>query len=111
MSAPFAFSNPTGSTPVDALLFGTRWVADGGVAVTYSFPGLSSVWDVAAYGKPGEPYSGFARFGSAEQQAVNTAMLAWSSVANIGFLQTPDDSSGQGSIRFAYTSYGMDPTQ
>ena len=110
MSASVTYVLLTGDPETDALLFGTRWDSGSGVVLTYSFPGNLSQWD-AGYSTPGEPNQGFAPLAASEQQAVRSALQAWSSVANLSFSEVADDASGAGTLRFGYTTWGMGSNQ
>ncbi|MBI2771110.1 MAG: M10 family metallopeptidase C-terminal domain-containing protein [Burkholderiales bacterium] len=97
----------SGSTLVDALVYGTAWT--GGV-VTYSFPESNSLWSSASntgYGPSsgsGEPWTGyFSPLSSSDRGFFNTALQKWSAVANLQIGQVADSSTFVGDIRAAYT--------
>ena len=79
----------------------------GSYALTYSFPWLSSI-SLATfapdYGK-GEDKAA-TRFGlnSTQQQAFETALQSWASVANISFSEITETSTNVGEIRIAFSS-------
>jgi VCBS repeat-containing protein len=93
-------------TSVDALLFGTKW---GSNVLSFSFPTVASLWP--DYSNPSEPTQGFVAFSTAEQDAVASALTAWSSLANISFSQSADSGSTSGNLRFGYTTWQMGLTQ
>ncbi|MBK6928841.1 MAG: zinc-dependent metalloprotease [Comamonadaceae bacterium] len=76
--------------------------------MTYSFPDAKSVWSMAA-GEyvPGDgwgPQIGVTVLSDAAKSAVRAALAAWSTVANIDFVETADNASGHGTLRFAWTA-------
>src|SRR3954470_16696299 len=94
---------------IDALIdwpggWAFKWGGAVGTAatVTYSFPTAGSVWE-PGYGE-NEQQQGLRFFDLAEQAATRTALAAWSSVANITFVEVPDTATSVGDIRFARTS-------
>ena len=100
------------SGPVPAL---TRWGAEGAgqaPTVSYSFAQSGSLWDYQnAYTQPGQPTLGFAPF-TTELQAATRAVLAdWSAICGLRFVETADDASGHGDLRYAFTQYNMSATQ
>lgn len=103
----------TGDPETDALLFGTVGkTCVGGTAaatLTYSFATAQSLWP--DYGSPSEPTTGFAPLANNAQQAVRSALLAWSSIANLQFQEVIDDATGSGTLRIGYTTLGMDASQ
>ena len=50
------------------------------------------------------PQSGVAALSDAAKSAVRAALATWSSVANIHFIETADNASGHGTLRFAWTA-------
>ena len=100
----------TGDLNVNALLGASQWASTGGqpLELTYSFPDAKSVWSMAA-GEyvPGEgwgPQIGVTVLSDAAKSAVRAALAAWSTVANIDFVETADNASGHGTLRFAWTA-------
>jgi len=100
----------TGDLNVNALLGASQWANTGGqpLELTYSFPDAKSVWSMAA-GEyvPGEgwgPQIGVTVLSDAAKSAVRAALAAWSTVANIDFVETADNASGHGTLRFAWTA-------
>jgi serralysin len=87
---------------------GEKWGGDlgGGVTLTYSFPGPSSIWQ-QPYGTNDEPFgNNFLPLTFEEQSAAVSAMATWSRFANLTFIGVGevDDPSGNGTvgdIRFA----------
>ena len=98
----------TGVNGVDSLIMGAKWggVTGTGVALTYSFPMMGSYW-LNSY-LPYEPSDLFFRgLIASEQLAAQSAMTAWSNVANITFTQVADNISTVGEIRFAWSGYDV----
>jgi serralysin len=105
---------PTSNIFLNGLLSGAKWggPAGQGVTVTYSFPqGGSSFWSTdtgTGYGPQigaGEPWnSSFRGLTLNEQAIIETALRAWSKVANISFREVVDNASVAGDMRFAFTS-------
>ena len=101
----------SGSTSIDALLYGSKWggVAGSGAAIDWSFPTSfsASYWgsDYDPNSQGSEIYSGWhpTALTSTQQTGFVDALQQWSNVANITFVQTVDDSSTVGNIRVAYT--------
>ncbi|GAA4410531.1 M10 family metallopeptidase [Quisquiliibacterium transsilvanicum] len=99
----------TGDPRIDALAGPLRWQTGPAQEITYSFSGLQSVWSsYAPGGESAEPWTGFAALSDAERQAVRSALEAWSSVANVRFVEVADNAAGSGTIRFGWTSAGPD---
>jgi serralysin len=111
--APTSSVSPTSDIFLDGLLSGAKWggpVAQG-VTLTYSFPKKGSFWSTdtaTGYGPMtgnGEPWSSsFRGLTSGEQAVVETALRAWSKVANITFREVADKKAIVGDMRFAFTS-------
>jgi Ca2+-binding RTX toxin-like protein len=82
-----------------------------GVALTYSFPTLGSVWseDPSDYGESGEHLREGYR-GLTEEEATNAALSfgEWSKVANIAWKQVADNELVVGDLRVAYTNVNAD---
>ena len=97
---------PSLNNAIDSLLGDTRW---SGATVTYSFPGYASSWSTNAFSGYGSwasdesPWStSFAPLSNADKASFRAALSAWSGVANLQFIETPDSSSSVGDIRAAY---------
>lgn len=102
----------TGDHRIDALTGAMRWAATGPLVLSYSFPGADSVWSQAAgeYSRVSasdEPWSGLQSLGDQERAAVRTALERWAAVADIRFVELPDDGTGQGTLRIAWTAAGL----
>ena len=103
----------TGDIRIDALAGPLRWQPGPALEITYSFAGLQSVWptapgEYAPGGDSAEPWTGFRALSSVEREAVRSAFEAWSTVANVRFVEVADDAAGYGTIRFAWTAAGPD---
>ena len=84
MPPPVATFIPfTGDTQTDALLFGTRWGDGTNTVLSYSFALPGSLWEAAAGAPAGTGFAALA--GAQEQQAVRSALAAWSAIASVGF--------------------------
>ena len=100
----------TGDLRIDALLGATRWAGTGSQAIelTFSFPNASSQWPTAAgeygAGDAWGPLNDFTSLSESDKSAVRAALQTWSSVANVQFVETADNASGQGILRFAWTA-------
>jgi len=100
----------TGDTRIDALLGAMRWANPSGqpLLLTYSFPDASSVWSNAAgeyaAGDAWGPQGGFVSLSALEKSAVRAALEAWAVVANVQFVETVDNATGSGTLRFAWTA-------
>lgn len=106
----FSLISASGNYQVDSLLAGTRWGAGGRAAVSFSFPGASSVWSTDAasgYGPSsgaGEPWNGFAALTALQRQGARAALQSWSSIANVTFDEVAETAATVGDIRFGFTS-------
>lgn len=103
----------TGDYRIDALLGSARWAQSGPLILTYSFPDAASPWSLAPgeysmSGPSDEPWRGFRALSEPERDAVRTALQTWAAVADIRFVETPDDANGRGVLRIAWTSAGPD---
>jgi hypothetical protein len=103
----------SGDYRIDALLGTARWAATGPLVLTYSFPGADSVWSQAPGeyspgGESNEPWNGLRGLTGDEAAAVRVALQAWAAVADIRFVEAPDDDAGQGTLRFGWTASGPD---
>ena len=120
----------SGVRNIDALLLMSRWggALGTGATLNYSFPNANSSWSpdlISGYGLTTDPtqephnsqYHGLTPAGQAGVQA---ALAAWASVADISFVQVPDNAGSAGDLRFAFTgtmsattwayAYGPAPT-
>ena len=98
---------------INALLSGYKWGGStgSGATVSFSFPwsnrssAVFSGPNGSAYSSNGEAFATY-YFGlnSIEQTAAINALQAWANVASINFLQTADNATTVGDIRFAFTS-------
>lgn len=92
-----------------ALIYGTKWGGGYGVGVTltYSFPTGSATFitPYGYYGGSGE-FTNWFSLSATERSGAVTALQAWSSVANIAFQSSSDDSTTVGDIRIAATTVG-----
>ena len=114
MATPTSNSVPT--TTIDPLALGAGRFVFGGdkwggalgepVVLTYSFP-TTNLYHTAAYGDytNGGEWTKFFALATGEQAAVRAGLADWASVANITFVETADDSTTAGELRFAYTSF------
>ena len=104
-------SNSIGVTFFDPALLGLgRYVADGekwggalhtGVTLTYSFPTGIAYHDP---NYPGNEWNSWFALDSLERSAVVTALGTWSRFANVSFVQSGDNSTTVGELRFAYSN-------
>src|SRR5689334_12914337 len=112
MTSPYSsglvswYPHVTGNTKIDALtVWGYKWGAGGagvGATVSYSFPSSGADWAGDYYND--EPFRGFQPFTSAQKAAARKAFAAWSSVADISFVEVADTPSNVGDIRFGNSS-------
>jgi len=107
MATPTSNSVPwsivDGSTVGDAqyLIAGTKWGAGGlgtGVTLTYSFIHTGAGTFIGGYGD-GESGS-YSALDAMSQAATRSALVAWSSVAGLSWVQAPDNASVVGELRF-----------
>jgi serralysin len=88
-------------TEIDSLLAGTKW--GGGVGtgatVTYSFPGYGAAW-AQVYSVDDEPGNGFTPLSGVQEDAVRSALHAWSGLANLNLVEVADTGGSVGDIRF-----------
>jgi Ca2+-binding RTX toxin-like protein len=110
MSSPLGYvlTKPsffTGNQTIDSLIDGTSWSSpDWGndifaTRLTYSFVNPGQSYFAIEYSAEKEYLNSFA-LTSAQQNAVTSALGAWSAVANIKFTQVSDNSSSAGDLRF-----------
>jgi len=101
-SVPFSTFNP-------ALLGVGRYVASGekwgttlgsAVTLTYSFP-TGTAYRISNYG---EEWNSWFSLDSLERSAVATALGTWSRFANVSFVQSADNSTTVGELRFAFSN-------
>jgi hypothetical protein len=107
MTTPTSNSVPwtsvDGSTTGDAkyLIGDTKWGAGGlgtGVTLSYSFIQTGAGTFIGGYGE-GEDAS-YAALDTMAQAATRSALVAWSSLAGLSWVQSPDNSSVVGELRF-----------
>ena len=109
----WALTPLTGTRSVDALIGGARWGdGPGTTTVTYSFVTGSSQF--AATGEYGSPATGgppwdprFRGLTPSEQAVFRDVLAAWAAVADIRFVEVPDDATTAGDIRVGVTGHGM----
>jgi Ca2+-binding RTX toxin-like protein len=110
MSSPLGYvlTKPsffTGNHQIDSLIDGTSWLSpDWGndifaTRLTYSFVNPGQSYFAIKYSAENEYLNSFA-LTSAQQNAVTSALGAWSAVANIKFTQVGDNDSSAGDLRF-----------
>ena len=75
--------------------------------VSYSFPALGASFSGGTRYGTGEISAGWEPLSAAQQQAVRSALKAWSSVANIQFVEVQETATNVGDLRFAF-SFGVD---
>ena len=103
----------TGDLRIDALAGPLRWQPGPALEISYSFAGPQSVWstapgEYALGGDSAEPWTGFRALSTVEREAARAALDAWSTVANVRFVEVADDAAGSGTIRFGWTAAGPD---
>jgi serralysin len=120
MPTPYAGSSTssvpfTGDPLIDGLIIGEKWGGSLGSAATvsFSFPHLSSTWSTDPQIGYGGIHSGwepwddeYRGFNATERYAAQVALEAWGAVANINPVETADNASVVGDIRFAFTTGG-----
>jgi len=99
---------------MDALVGGMKWggVVGTGVYLSYSFPWVAGVaasylgpGGVGAYSTLNEQTATYHySLSTVQQAAARAALQTWSDVANIGFQEVADTTTGVGDLRFAFTS-------
>jgi serralysin len=94
-----------GISPIDALIFGTKWGGPTGEAyiLEYSFANANSVW-APGYGAYNEPAFGFQEFNAEQKAAARAALQLWSEVTDLLFVEVADTATNVGDIRFGITS-------
>lgn len=114
MATPTTNSVPT--TSIDPLALGSGRFIFGGdkwggalgepVVLTYSFP-TTNLYHTAAYGDytNGGEWTKFFALATGEKAAVRAGLATWGAVANITFIESADDSTTAGELRFAYTNF------
>jgi len=119
MSSPLGYvltkpSLLTGNQQVDSLIYGTSWFSPdfagdfSTTRLTYSFVKPGQSYFSTNYGTEKEYLNSFA-LSSAQQNAVTSALGAWSAVANVKFTLVSDNISSAGDLRFG-GYWGMDDT-
>lgn len=104
----------TGDLRIDALLGNSQWVGSGfqAVELTYSFPDAASLWSTTdgeyVAGAEWGPQSAVTALSEVAKMAVRAALAGWSAVANIRFVETADNASTHGTLRFAWTASAVD---
>lgn len=102
----------SGDGKLDSLLGWAKWGGSQGTGatVTFSFPTSAANFanvdtnEMGGYDPSREP-SGFAPMTEAQKAGVRTALAAWAEVADITFVETPDNASETGDIRFSNSSF------
>lgn len=80
---------------------GARWADP---VITYSLPTAGSVWSPSAYGQGSEPLDpAYGVLDAAQRSQFTAALMAWSRVTGIMFMETPDNAGMSGQIRVAFT--------
>jgi len=98
-------TTPLSSNPaINALLSTFQWGTQNGQAatITYSFPGIGSVW-VANYGV--EITAGWSGLNAAQQDNFKAALESWAELAQLSFTQVADDAAASGQIRVAFSNH------
>lgn len=91
---------------INALVSGVQWSKEDGapLVLTYSFPWAAGAASFdSSYSTSAEQAQGIA-LSAMQQAAVRGALAAWSSVANIQFVEVADSAASVGDMRFASTS-------
>jgi serralysin len=109
----WALTSLTGTKAIDSLIGGARWGDGAGTTtITYSFVTGSSQF--AATGEYGSPTAGgppwdprFRGLTASEQAAFRDALATWAAVANIRFMEVPDNATTVGDMRVGVTGHGM----
>lgn len=101
-----------GDYRIDALTGALRWDATGPLVLSYGFPDADSVWSQAPGEYSGatpsnEPWNGLRALSEQERASVRSALEIWAAVADIQFVELPDDQTGQGTLRIAWTAAGL----
>jgi serralysin len=101
-TAPTTTAPASGNARIDALIGGRKWggAVGTGVQLEYSFATSTTNW-IAGYGD-GEPAT-LTPLNATQQAAFASALLAWSNVADLQFIQVTETASLVGDIRVAST--------
>ena len=110
-STPTSTVAPSGSEYVNALLHLGKWGGPlgSGVSLTFSFPGPGSLFRTG-YGE-GEPFDGFGRFTTEQQQATRAILADLSRAVQISFIEVADTGNAAGELRFALSNAPSSPAQ
>ncbi len=109
-SSPVTYftSSPSDNISINALIANVKWGNNGigtGATVYYSFPESSSaqLWSrIYRINTGSEIYDDFSALSSAQVDAAETSLQAWSNVANLDFIKVESESfSSVGDIRIA----------
>ena len=80
---------------------GSRWT---GPTLSFSIPTASSVWSPFSYPQGDEPSNDdFGVLTTSQGSAFRLAMFMWDRLINLNFVEVPDDATGSGQIRIAFT--------
>jgi Ca2+-binding RTX toxin-like protein len=120
MPSPIGYSyssnvDLTGNAQIDSLLFGTKWMNNplnhtGAItSLTYSFLSIGQSSFARNYSSNNEFLKSF-ELTDVQKTAVQSALSAWSSVANVKFIQVTETSSNVGDLRFGGYSNMPDGT-
>jgi serralysin len=101
------FSDFSGQNSIDGMLGGIEW---GTTTLSFSFPGSTASWSTSSldgYGassSDAEPWSAdYAPLVASDKEAVRSALQAWSNAVNLTFVESADNATTVGDLRFAYT--------
>lgn len=113
--APVFDYEPTGTTTVDALLFGRGYEAEGGsttTTVSYGFPTVTSQFsthETAGYGTSNsEPYDGFEELSETSKSLVRDAVANIGSFSNLDLVEIEDGGDQAATVRVAWTALDDD---
>src|SRR5262245_32655132 len=108
MTSPFDptaadfYDNTSGNSKIDPLLvWGERW---SNPTISYSFPQAGTSSWINNYGGGSNEPGGLQGFNSSQQQAARDALASWAAVANLNFVEVPDNGSEAGTIRFGFST-------
>ena len=80
---------------------GSRWT---GPTLSFSIPTASSLWSPFSYPQGDEPSNvDFGVLTTSQGSAFRLAMFMWDRLINLNFVEVPDDATGSGQIRIAFT--------
>jgi serralysin len=104
---PATMINPLSAGAGRYEIAGYKWGGGLGTSVTltYSFPGLNAS-HISPYGyyTSNDEWQGFSPLSAADQAGARAALAAWSSVANVHFVEVADTATSAGEIRFGKSS-------